>query len=377
MMRRALWGLAALVVLGGVAVGLELLGRVYPDQLMPADWRRAYFMSHYPFRTVPDPDVGFRVPSNQRALVETHDYTYLLETDADGFPNREPRPERAAVVVLGDSLATAPGVDFDKSFVQLLAAARPGEAVVNLAVAAAGPERQYAIFRKYGASLEPRVVMACIYPASDFENDEPFRAWLAAEPRPDYDRFRLDTAVQAHDPGWLGRQLQKSWMYASLREAALGVWEGDAHLPQHRRLPDGTDLLFGKNELAFASTAAAPDDPRLGPLVDAVVRFRDAVEHVGATFVVVLIPSKEELFAVAPERTAANLASRAEARLREAGLAVVSLYAPLRRLGETEAPFFSQDSHLTEAGNRVAADALLRWLDEHVPLAHRRRPEND
>ncbi|MGE0813591.1 MAG: hypothetical protein AB7O28_15280 [Vicinamibacterales bacterium] len=377
-MRRLARTIAAVILLAAAAVGLEALGRVYPDQLMPADWRRAYFISHYPFRTVPDPDVGFRMPSNQRTLIETHDYTYLLETDADGFPNREPRPARAAVVVLGDSLATAPGVAFDKGFVQLLAAARPGEAVVNFAVAAAGPERQHAIFRKYGAALEPRVVMACIYPASDFENDEPFRAWLAAEPRPDYDRFRLDTAVQAHDPGWLGRQVQKSWMYTSVREAALTVWEGDAHLPQHRRLPDGTDLLFGRNELAFASTAVAPDDPRLQPLVDAVVRFRDAAAHAGATFVVVLIPSKEEIFAVAPERTAANLASRAEARLREAGLAVVSLYAPLRRLGETRAPFFSQDSHLTEAGNRVAADELRRWLDEHAPAAAgARRPEND
>src|SRR5205814_6842845 len=50
-----------------------------------------------------------------------------------------------------------------------------------------------------------------------------------------------------------------------------------------------------------------------------------------------------------------------------AGLRFLDLRDSLRLLGPTDSVYAAEGGHLTERGNRVAADVLMRWVDASRP----------
>jgi hypothetical protein len=81
---------------------------------------------------------------------------------------------------------------------------------------------------------------------------------------------------------------------------------------------------------------------------------------------VVLIPSKEELFGGVAETPADNAMAQVRQRLQAARLPVLDLYAALRQAGVSQAPFFSRDSHLNHLGNRIVAEQFMMWWQDRV-----------
>jgi hypothetical protein len=100
----------------------------------------------------------------------------------------------------------------------------------------------------------------------------------------------------------------------------------------------------------------------------------------GGKLIVLLIPHEQE--ALHP-RTSSAMARidfdrghvQAEAFLREAGIAFIDLYPPIRQAVATgERPYFRRDMHWNERGHGIVAAAILRWLIDHctelgLPLA--------
>jgi hypothetical protein len=84
-----------------------------------------------------------------------------------------------------------------------------------------------------------------------------------------------------------------------------------------------------------------------------------------------LIPSREELFAVPAEVTSKNLVAHTRERLREAGFAVLDLYPAIRKGADVAAPFFRHDIHLTAHGNRIVADEFVAWFKARAAAAGR------
>ena len=163
-----------LLVLLALAAGEKFVPRM--PQFLPATWQ---IRRHA--RTLPElgrARCGARIvlQPHQQERVDNTEFTYVKETDAYGFPNRQPWPERADIVFLGDSLITGEGVGIDGQFTTLVQRMLPQPRVVNLGMPGAGPERQYRIYRAFGADLRPRWVVTCWYLSSDLSNDMPFHA---------------------------------------------------------------------------------------------------------------------------------------------------------------------------------------------------------
>ena len=162
----------------------ELVVRLFPSlmpvhkQLMECRHSRAPSRGRARCRSPPP-------PPNLRQVVETRDYTDVYETDGQGFSNVEPWPERPAMVFLGDSMVVGYGVGMWASFPRLIAEMMD-TTEVNLALPAAGPERQFAVYRKFGMDLRPRHVITCVYLTSDFANDRNFASWIRAGKPTDY-----------------------------------------------------------------------------------------------------------------------------------------------------------------------------------------------
>ena len=364
-------GIAVCVSLG---VGLgELVVRLFPA-LMPVHKQLMEAAVHSPHRAVvPDDDVGFLLPSSLRQVLEARDYTDVYETDGKGFSNVEPWPEHPAMVFLGDSMVFGYGVGVWASFPRLVAEMMD-TTEVNLALAAAGPERQFAVYRKFGMDLHPRHVIACVYLSSDFENDRRFASWIREGRPTDYNEFRLRSAPPKRTSviSSLQQLAEKSWLFMLGRDLIMRWTPG--YLPDRHRFADGSQILLDRNTIAFAMDDAAPDDARIEELLVSLDKIKKLVVQGVNTLSVVLVPSRAELFGVPAGVTAGNLVLRTRQRLQEAGFSVLDLYPALRRAGQTRSPYFRTDGHFNEYGHRVVAETFVSWFRRGLPDSAQLKP---
>jgi len=110
---------------------------------------------------------------NVDATIDTGDSRWTVHTDDEGFRiGQQPRApdERPALLWLGDSFTFGYGVDYESSFVGLLAQGKEGRYhQVNAAVGGYGPT-QYRETLEYllGKGLQPRVVLIGVFLGNDF-----------------------------------------------------------------------------------------------------------------------------------------------------------------------------------------------------------------
>jgi hypothetical protein len=217
--------------------------------------------------------------------------------------------------------------------------------------------------------LHPRHVVTFLYLASDFANDQSFSSWIDAGKRGSYDDFRLSMARSIDDASRanLVGYAEKSWVYVLCRNFIRRVL-GLRDYPERYRFADGSEILFSRSAIEFAVAEAASNDASVARMMAALEKMRSVVAQTGSTLAVVLLPSKEELFAVPRAATTGNLVSRTRERLVKAGFAVLDLYPAIRDAGLTKSPYFPTDSHLNEYGHRVVAEAFVAWFRQNFPV---------
>jgi hypothetical protein len=135
-MRKRLKSVVALLALLCASVALALGAaeaslRVFP-QLMPEEARlRLHWREVQPGAVSrADPYFGFVYPPNYEGRFERDDgkFAFTYTTDEHGFRNPSPWPERAEIVVLGDSMAFGYGVEDKETWTTLLGNELPGKA---------------------------------------------------------------------------------------------------------------------------------------------------------------------------------------------------------------------------------------------------------
>ena len=354
---RVLWlGLAGLILLG---LG-EALVRSNPSWLSVA-WQLRLHEQTRSHLIVADEAVGFLLQPNQHRAVRNRDHDYLRETDSNGFPNREPWPAQADIVFLGDSLITGEGVGIEAQFTTLIDQQLPERRVVNLGIPGAGPERQYHTYRRFGESLGASWVVACWYIVSDFDNDTHFHGWVEESVGMDYNQFRLSYSRRLNPQSRFHpfRLFKRSALLDLGRETVMG-WVGRTEEGNYRRVfPDGSEMLFDARKFPWVTAPLSPTDRRMQRAFDSLDRLRQAVQAQGASVLLLLIPSKEELFGPAP--VADNALARVRQHLQAHPMPVLDVYTALRDNATSQPPFFSRDSHLNHLGNHIVADQFLAW----------------
>jgi hypothetical protein len=87
-----------------------------------------------------------------------------------------------------------------------------------------------------------------------------------------------------------------------------------------------------------------------------------------AALVVMLIPSKEEIYGPGDAPDGTSTVDRVRQRLHAANIPMVDLYPALRAGGTTQSPYFSRDIHLNAYGHRIVAEQFVTWFHNHSPL---------
>lgn len=315
---------------------------------------------------IPDDEIGFRLPPGLNQLVETYDFEFRRQTDSHGFPNRGEWPEQTDLVFLGDSLIVGEGVGIGGAFVTLIDDAMHGMSAMNLGMPGAGLERQYRIFDKYGIGLEPRLVVACFYVASDLNNDTQFLEWLEDSEGMSYNAYRLSYSRrhEKRSRGSLISRLQGHVYYELARSIIEPRLWGERRLLHRKIMPDETEILFNSKMVKFAKRVFTGSEPEFENFRETLDRLQAAVAKIDSELAFVLMPSKEELFAVDPDRYRGNAVALIAGELEQRDIPVLDLYPVLQSEGRRSTVFFRRDAHLNQRGNEVVARAFLDWLQK-------------
>jgi len=297
--RRSRWWLKPILSVATLALLLPVMEiGVRLAVPRPPSWLPIY--RHHPFLPI------YTLQSNVHATVDTGDSRWTVHTDDEGFRvGRQPRvpDERPVLVWLGDSFTFGYGVDYESSFVGLLALAKDGRyRHVNTAVGGYGPT-QYRQTLEYllGRNLRPRVVLIGAFLGNDFldvieSKDLPVREGILGNEggtksilSQHFHLYRLATATmhRLHPYGVRQHNLDlntevRAWTNGELREADSifrREFERMAALCQSHGvemavliIPDGTMV-----DALARGASRSPDGARDQslPLQHAVSAFRD------------------------------------------------------------------------------------------------------
>lgn len=363
-----------------------------------------------------DPTLGLKRPSNWNYRVEREFYGEAVwgghtvpvkdfsggvdaTYDRDGFRNRDGLA-RADVVTLGDSLTE--GLYIPRPWPELLGGMM-GVDVCNLGTGHFGPAQEEAALVKYGVSRRPGLVILAFYEGNDVEDNEKFDAVKKSGlPWHKYDEKTVRRKVSGE-----GYRFGDTIVWTMARYAYGRVFHGGAAPADNR--PPGVKGWFTyatpKGEMGFAvlppkfkvslmTREEIAARPGWAMTVESIRSIRAACDGIGASFVVVFIPTQEHValplvldgmgggyfdeqmailmknrggarYAERFGRDADNLSAMMSELCASEGIPFLDLTGRLRdetRMGGQA--YFPRDSHFNMHGADVAAGAIYGFLKD-------------
>jgi SGNH hydrolase-like domain, acetyltransferase AlgX len=365
---------AALLVLG---IAGEVLLRLDPGAGGSQNLIRMQTEESLEYYT-PDPELGALLEPSRRDVIETLDYTYTFQTDHAGFPNPEPWPSRVDVAVLGNSLLDGRGVGMGGQFTTLLEQRLGDRTVENFALPGAGSGHEYRIYRRYALPLEPKLVVVVLWPVWDIDNSLEFDHWLRENrPDPDYTHYRFEfsethpsgppviPSMMARVAGFVRDQLAKSYLLRASYRRVRALF-GRQNMRELVSFPNGDEIFLStRDQKRLAEGIDRPGTPDIREIFfKPLEQLRTEVEAHGARFLVVLVPSKEEIYGAEAFPDILRLIGEVRSGLESRQLPVLDLYPVFRDLGQEQPPFYRADMHLNPFGNQIVADAIAKWIED-------------
>jgi hypothetical protein len=319
-----------------------------------------------------DPDLIYRLPAHARGTDVKEEFAVTITTNALGlrdrdYPPAKPPGVRTRLLVLGDSMTFAEGVEAEETYPEVLEAtlaARHGAGryeVINAAVRGYGNDQQLVLFERLAPAYRPDVVLLAFFAVNDVDDNlrgglfsleagRLVRQPLSEATSPKYRYYRRQSFIQTF-PGY-----QTLVVRSHLANLARRTWVN----VEHRRAFGDADGLDPAAEARGRALTRAI-------LAAWIARAR----ALGVRPLFVLIPSWAQV------HTGRDDAAGARDAL-VAGLAReldVPLVAPLAALAAAARAggrvYYPRDRHMTVDGHRVVARVLERCLArlEIVPAA--------
>jgi lysophospholipase L1-like esterase len=378
-----------IVVLIGASIALALGAaeaclRLFPELLPEEAQLRLHWRSINEPASRGHPYLGHMFPPNYEGRFERDggNFSFTYTTDEHGFRNRAPWPPRAEIVVVGDSMAFGYGVEDDETWTALLEDRLPRARIVNLGLVGAAPQQYLRLYDAFGQELQPALVLFCLFPGNDLAEAELFDRWVQDGSKGNYylRRFSENGGEERLD---LRGLLEQSYLVNFLRDVR-----------QHARSQlGGRTITFadrGRLQLVPAlydnlDRRTDPDHPAFRMTLDAVEQTRALAEQNGSAFLVLLVPTKEEVYLPLLDQEPPPLTAPFAAQFDDLGIPYLDLTPGLRASArQGERLFFEVDGHPNAAGYRLMADLVLDHLRNNADrydLAHdvfaRRAPAID
>lgn len=364
-MRKLLARLAMVLVGLGLALALgELTLRLFPGVLDEEARLRLHWagLGADARTTVAHPTIGYVARPGLEETLERTDLSFHYRIDPNGFRNPWPWPERADVVVTGDSLAFGYGVDDGEGWTDRLKERFPGLSLVNLGITGAAPQMGLAAYEAYGAALHPKVVLFGLFLGNDVYDARKFDEWQRSGAGGNFGVWRALGGHGASVQGWLRGMVQRSFLFAFWRERQRepGQPGRTIDLPEGGRVQLVPGMYWGAR--------VAPGSPDYDLVLGAVTAAAERVRSDGASLALLFFPTKEEVYLSDQNALGLGLSSLLDPfrpALEERGIAVVD---PLPSLvaHRDEQLYFEIDGHPNARGYALIADVVAEHLRAHA-----------
>jgi hypothetical protein len=364
-MRRKAWlgrvGLLLASVAASVGIAEAALRIIRPPAVQ---------INHQPTIFAPDPEIGYRYLPNSSSYMERLEFKVPVRINNAGFfdddfvPGRRPGVRRIAI--LGDSFTAGfhvgRGENFPDRLESRLRAGRPALRceVMNFGMAGLGTTQQATLLERDVVRYRPDLVVLAFY-ENDVEDvqhgivfNENYRGYKLIYSDPSQ-RERVAAQVDAFldkvspigrwavEHSYLVRSFYNSWNESN----------GDA-----------SRLSLTDNRARAADLFPRPlsREEAVSRIVEAISGMEEACRGIGAEFLFVVIPSKEE---ARGEKGLAADGIVEELERRETR--TLSLLEAFRaREGRGDDLFWKRDGHCNAAGHALVASEVYRYLTEKL-----------
>lgn len=296
----------------------------------------------------------------------------------DGFwtppYTKEKRPGAFRMLILGDSFAfSSGGVPFDRMWFTRVAEALQrawGKTVepVNLGIPGAGPNLEGRVYDVEGAALQPDLVILALFLGNDLTDESDARLLRSSM------LVRLlGNLGQLADVVRVTLYTGRIAAYESSPDWAPGQYVYDPTIPT---FPMDV-FLHIERQRARVFTDPAWARERIRRVADVVAEVQRRVSAAGSALAVVVIPDELEVNAELRAAVARHLEESGRARpefdmdgvhqflaseLAVRGIRFLDLLPTLRSAAREGSPYRPCDTHWNDRGNRVAADAIVKWM---------------
>lgn len=282
----------------------------------------------------------------------------MFETDEHGF--RNPRgiwtPPNVDNIFLGDSMTEGCTAREGREFASLVRASHPRS--INLGVGGQGPLLMLATLKEYGAALRPKRVFWCYYDANDLQNmEEEFTSSLLT-------RYLNDNFSQ----GLIKKQnvvddVLKKLYEKELARASNEINKVDAEDPENDSWRSQIQFKPLRRFLGLTFAARIQRYYDLIPYEFFLEAAQQETKKWGGKVIFVYIPGWEHFGN--PHFASVNRPEML-ALIKKFGFDLIDLREVFQAQKSPEGLYnFEYQSHFNDRGNRVVADAILKYLSEH------------
>lgn len=319
---------------------------------------------------VPDADLGYHPKPDLDLLYPSEGRNIVIRTTSHGlgdigFRDLETSPPFDAIA-LGDSFTFCDDVPVETCWVRLLGQ-KTSLSIASLGISGFSTIAEARVLKHYGKQLRPRLVLLGLFP-NDFNDNLRFAEWIESD-NPDFWEWRKAREGRGAVLGWLATH---SIAYR-LVDSAL-------------RSRENKVIRYKKNGLSFLlrTDRWISDDEQESQRLEGWRLMREALlamerdaAGIGAQLVVVLIPSKEEVYwnvvrddlPAAVEEIDRPLGLVADF-CEEKGIPVCDLRPAFEREAEKYNQLYLRVSgHWNDAGNTLAADTIADCVRSRGLLA--------
>jgi lysophospholipase L1-like esterase len=371
-------------VYGALSVALSLLFgivliegglRLFPS-LLPAEIRQLVQIRQHDFG-VPHPYIGHLHRPHNSFIFTGRDFSATHRTDGHGFRNPWPWPERADIVALGDSVTFGQTVEDHQAWPAVLGRLLPQTRIVNLGLIGAGLQQSLRVYETFGIQLRPKVLLVGVFIRNDFSDDGLFERWLKSGWNKNYMVWRdFGRPKKLHfDPARPIRSLiamlrQKLYLFARrtyffnlLRYLKATIGEGRLSEVKIFRTADDSRLELLPRDFVDKTEGAAPERPEFQLVAKALRQIHATAARNGARTLVILQPSKEEIYLPLLGELASDRATPLQRLLTDYGIDYLDLTPEFRqRAIAGEKLFHEADGHPTDRGYALIAQLVASHL---------------
>lgn len=341
-------------------------------EFLPAEVRQA-FNSKGTYH----PEIGNLPDPGSRGAIVTRDFESPYQLDEHGFRNESPWPERADIVVVGDSLVFGYGVDAIQAWPQQLAGLT-GKTVVNLGLIGASPQQYRKIYEVFGSTLSARIVVLGFFTRNDFWDADKYATWERSGVADNYLKWRgfgSPTSEQYANPLYrlLFELRQRSYVLGLAKVAKDAIFSRKAANPTEVALASGSTMLLHGDDFRQKTRLASPDNETFDTVVEELRRIDEAATRNDSRFIVLFQPGKEEVYPEIEGQPIPDPSRALRLQLDQHGIEYIDAIPTYRELAASgKELFFPTDGHPNAEGYAVLARLVAAYVEGKAELQFER-----